>query len=92
MNYITLLGCIVGFSVQQLVSKLNIGTNAPLPCIGNWIIIMSHFTGDINFTRNWIQYRNGFGDFAGSDFWLGNQKMYAVTSKPGMGYMLRVEV
>jgi len=53
---------------------------------------MSHYTGGVNFTRNWNEYKNGFGDSTGSDFWIGNENMYAITNKPGMAYMLRVEV
>jgi len=53
---------------------------------------MQQLKGSVNFTRNWTEYKNGFGDFTGSDFWIGNENMYAITNKPGMAYMLRVEV
>ena len=83
---------VIGFSVQQNVENLPVGVTVPLPCVGNWIILMQQLNGSVNFTRNWTEYKNGFGDFAGSDFWIGNENMYAITNKPGMAYMLRVEV
>jgi len=84
--------CIVGFSVHQHVSKLPVGTTDPLPCISNWIILMSRYSGSFDFIRNWTEYKNGFGDFAGYDFWIGNENMHTITSRPGMAYILRVEV
>src|SRR6218665_171714 len=69
----TYLACIVGCSVQQYVSQLPVGITAPLPCISN---PMSHYTGGVNFTRNWTEYENGFGNFAGSDFWIGNENIH----------------
>ena len=78
--------------MQQLVSRLPEGITVPLPCIGNWIILMSRYNESFDFVRNWTEYKNGFGDFAGSDFWIGNEKMHTITNWPGMTYMLRVEV
>src|SRR6218665_2458344 len=83
---------VVGFFVQQKVENLPVGATDPLPCVSNWVILMQQLKGSENFTRNWTEYKDGFGDFAGSDFWIGNENMYAITNKPGMAYMLRVEV
>ncbi|XP_059179593.1 angiopoietin-4-like [Physella acuta] len=38
---------------------------------GGWVIIQRRVKGDVNFTRNWSDYKNGFGSLAG-DYWLGN--------------------
>ncbi|XP_059179597.1 angiopoietin-related protein 7-like [Physella acuta] len=38
---------------------------------GGWIVIQRRVKGDENFTRNWDDYKNGFGSLAG-DYWLGN--------------------
>ena len=78
--------------MQQNVENLPVGTTDLLPCVSNWIILMQQLKGSVDFTRNWAEYKNGFGDFAGSDFWIGNENIYAITNKPGMAYMLRVEV
>src|SRR6218665_1039619 len=82
----------LGFSVQQNVENLPVGTTNPLPCISNWIILMQQLKGSVNFTRNWTEYKNGFGNFSGSDFWIGNEKIYVITNRSGIEYMLRVEV
>ncbi|XP_059175194.1 angiopoietin-related protein 7-like [Physella acuta] len=38
---------------------------------GGWIVIQQRVSGDVNFTRNWSDYKTGFGFLAG-DYWLGN--------------------
>lgn len=53
---------------------------------------MQRFTGSVDFIQNWADYKNGFGDFSGSDFWTGNEKMYTITNVLGATYMLRIEV
>ena len=83
---------VIGFSVQQDLLNLPVGASVPLPCISNYIILMQQLKGSVNFTRNWVDYRKGFGDFAGPDFWLGNQNIYQITNNAGMQYILRVEV
>ena len=83
---------IVEFLAQQNVVNLPVGASVPLPCISNWIILMQRFKGSADFLRNWTDYKNGFGDFAGSDFWIGNEMMHTITNEPGATYRLRVEV
>ena len=34
----------------------------------------------VNFTRNWTEYSEGFGDLTG-EFWLGNEKLRRLTEK-----------
>ncbi|XP_059175171.1 angiopoietin-related protein 7-like isoform X2 [Physella acuta] len=38
---------------------------------GGWIVIQRRVKGDVNFKRNWSDYKNGFGSLDG-DYWLGN--------------------
>ncbi|XP_059175165.1 angiopoietin-related protein 7-like isoform X2 [Physella acuta] len=47
---------------------------------GGWIIIQRRVKGDVNFTRNWSDYKNGFGSLAG-DYWLGNDWISNLTQK-----------
>lgn len=47
---------------------------------GNWILIQSRETGDVNFFRNWNEYKEGFGNIGG-EFWLGLEKIYELTSE-----------
>ena len=70
------------------------GLNIPILCDtvtdgGGWIIIQRRSTGDVDFYRNWDQYKNGFGTFD-NDFWLGNEKIHTITRNGE--YELRVEL
>ncbi|XP_059142267.1 angiopoietin-2-like [Physella acuta] len=56
---------------------------------GGWIVIQRRFKGDVNFTRNWREYKEGFGTTLG-DYWLGNDWISNLTH---MGYnRLRVDM
>ncbi|KAK6166310.1 hypothetical protein SNE40_023037 [Patella caerulea] len=39
-------------------------------------VIQRRQVGNVNFNRNWTDYKNGFGDMTNGDFWLGLQKVY----------------
>ncbi|XP_059154478.1 ficolin-2-like [Physella acuta] len=45
---------------------------------GGWIIIQRRIKGDVNFTRTWNDYKNGFGSTSG-DFWIGNDVISQLT-------------
>jgi len=68
------------------------GSLVLLPTVDSWIIMMHRFNGSLNFNRNWSDYKNGFGNKGGGEFWLGNEKVYAITAQPGLVYQLRIEV
>ena len=36
--------------------------------------------GTVNFTRNWADYENGFGDLNG-EFWYGLRNIHALTTE-----------
>ncbi|XP_069114329.1 ficolin-1-like [Argopecten irradians] len=55
---------------------------------GPWIVIQRRTVGDVDFYRNWEDYKNGFGDLLG-DFWIGNDNLHRLTSSPRT---LRVEL
>ncbi|KAK3763744.1 hypothetical protein RRG08_059102 [Elysia crispata] len=61
----------------------------PLTDAGGWIVIQRRSTEKINFHRNWVDYRNGFGYFD-DDFWLGNDNIHAITLTGT--YELRVDL
>ena len=56
---------------------------------GGWILIQRRTTGNVDFYRNWADYKRGFGTLD-DDFWLGNDNIHAITSSGE--YELRVEL
>jgi len=65
--------------------------SVPAVSINNWIVIHQRTSTDSNFTNNWSDYKDGFGDLAES-FWMGNEKVYLLTQNGSISYMLRVEM
>lgn len=57
---------------------------------GNWIVILSRYDGNINFFRNWQEYKQGFGNIAG-EYWMGLDKIYELTSSKLHELMIIVE-
>ena len=47
--------------------------------------------GKVKFNRNWVAYRDGFGDLTG-EHWLGLENMYLLTSFTGRYFDLRVDM
>ena len=45
---------------------------------GGWIVIQKRFDGSVDFNRNWVDYKNGFGDVNG-EYWLGNEFVHQYT-------------
>ncbi|XP_069136892.1 ficolin-2-like [Argopecten irradians] len=55
---------------------------------GPWIVIQRRTTGDVDFYRDWSEYKNGFGVLQG-EFWIGNDNLHLLTTTPRI---LRVEL
>ena len=49
---------------------------------GGWIVIQRRNAslGTVNFTRNWEDYENGFGDLDG-EFWIGLKNIHELTNQ-----------
>lgn len=43
-----------------------------------WTVILNRFSGETNFYRNWLEFKNGFGNIA-TEFWIGLDKLYGVS-------------
>ncbi|KAM6460118.1 ryncolin-3-like isoform 2-T2 [Liasis olivaceus] len=46
---------------------------------GGWLVFQRWQDGSVDFYRDWESYKKGFGR-QGSEFWLGNDKIYLLTS------------
>lgn len=68
------------------------GVQVPLLYFNNSIVIMQRLQGNLNFNRSFEDYKNGFGDVAECDFWIGNEMMYRLTNQMGVSFKLHVEV
>ncbi|GFS08426.1 tenascin-R [Elysia marginata] len=55
---------------------------------GGWIVVQRRAVGDVDFYRNWSDYRDGFGNLTG-DFWLGNEDLHKLTNEHS--YQLRID-
>ena len=72
---------------------LPLETWPPFPAFcdfSGWLVIMRHtLYGSIDFNRNFVTYKTGFGDL-NSDFWLGLDKIYQLTNQKNKWYALQV--
>ena len=75
---------------QQNISRSYISNDViPLSTLA-WTIIQRRMNGTVDFYRNWIDYKNGFGDLNG-EFWLGNEKMHQLTNQGRYAYVSNME-
>ncbi|XP_056267566.1 fibrinogen like 1B [Pseudoliparis swirei] len=49
---------------------------------GGWTVFQRRRHGKVDFSRDWVDYRDGFGDFKlwNDEFWLGNERMHSLLS------------
>ncbi|KAK3577305.1 hypothetical protein CHS0354_008398 [Potamilus streckersoni] len=56
---------------------------------GGWTVIQRRVNGDVDFYREWSDYKQGFGDLNGN-FWVGNDNIHALTVQGN--YQLRMDL
>ncbi|XP_052681395.1 angiopoietin-2-like [Crassostrea angulata] len=69
------------------------GGTHEVPCYNDtysWIVIQRRFDGNVDFYRNWNEYKLGFGSI-NTEFWLGNDNIHDLTSVFGYTH-LRIEI
>lgn len=57
--------------------------------------IVQRRDGSVDFRKDWIQYKEGFGYLSPDDtteFWLGNEKIHLLTTSTNMPTVLRIEL
>ena len=58
---------------------------------GGWTVLLKRQDGSVDFNRNWIDYKRGFGNLDG-EHWLGLDNMYLLTHQSGDPPQLRVDL
>lgn len=56
---------------------------------GGWTVFQKRLDGSVDFYRDWIDYKNGFGNLNG-EFWLRLDKINRITNSAS--YELRVDM
>ena len=55
---------------------------------GGWMVFQRRYDGSVEFpTRNWEEYKNGFGNSDG-EYWLGNEMLHLLTTSQPHDYMV----
>ncbi|KAI3371422.1 hypothetical protein L3Q82_024021 [Scortum barcoo] len=57
---------------------------------GGWTLLQRRQDGSVSFNRTWAEYREGFGELDGGEFWLGNNMIHLLTRDRDV--VLRVEL
>ncbi|XP_053387297.1 uncharacterized protein LOC123543147 [Mercenaria mercenaria] len=68
----------LGSGVYKLQNGLNVFCDQTTDG-GGWTVFQRRQNGEVDFYRNWNEYKNGFGDLNG-EFWLGNEHLSILTA------------
>ncbi|XP_040154050.1 fibrinogen-like protein 1 [Anopheles arabiensis] len=58
---------------------------------GRWMVIQNRFDGSVDFYRPWREYKYGFGNNDGGEYWLGLDRIYQFTKNGGAQLMIMLE-
>ncbi|XP_073432499.1 fibrinogen gamma chain isoform X1 [Dendrobates tinctorius] len=60
-----------------------------------WTVLQRRLDGSVDFNKNWVQYKEGFGYLSPTDtteYWLGNEKIHLLSTQSTTPYVLRIEL
>ncbi|XP_066930291.1 ficolin-1-like [Clytia hemisphaerica] len=58
---------------------------------GGWIVFQKRFNNSVDFNRDWEEYKDGFGQINGGEFWLGNEHLHRLTWGKSVQFIFEVE-
>uniref|UniRef100_A0A8D0AWL3 Fibrinogen gamma chain n=1 Tax=Salvator merianae TaxID=96440 RepID=A0A8D0AWL3_SALMN len=84
------------YFIKPLKAKEQFLVYCEIDSLGNgWTVIQRRLDGSEDFKKNWVQYKEGFGHLSPNDkteFWLGNEKIHAITTQTTIPYALRIDL
>ncbi|KAM8968445.1 fibrinogen gamma chain isoform X1 [Sarcophilus harrisii] len=84
------------YFVKPLKAKKQFLVYCEIDSSGNgWTVLQRRVDGSLDFKKNWIQYKEGFGHLSptgNTEFWLGNEKIHLLTTQTTIPYALRIEL
>ncbi|XP_058121131.1 angiopoietin-1-like [Anopheles ziemanni] len=58
---------------------------------GRWMVIQNRFDGSVDFYRPWREYKYGFGNNEGGEYWLGLDRIHQITSSGSYELLIVLE-
>ncbi|XP_054648212.1 fibrinogen-like protein 1 [Dunckerocampus dactyliophorus] len=60
---------------------------------GGWTVMQRRINGAENFTRSWVEYKNGFGNMVADlgELWLGNDNLHYITTQGNYTLTIHLE-
>ncbi|XP_066430780.1 fibrinogen gamma chain [Eleutherodactylus coqui] len=84
------------YYIKPLKAKQQFLVYCEIEPSGNaWTVFQRRLDGSVDFNKNWVQYKEGFGYLSPADtteFWLGNEKIHLMSTQSTIPYVLRVEL
>ncbi|XP_037686796.1 fibrinogen gamma chain [Choloepus didactylus] len=84
------------YFIKPLKAKQKFLVYCEIDSSGNgWTVIQKRLDGSLDFKKNWIQYKEGFGHLSPTgttEFWLGNEKIHLISTQSAFPYALRVQL
>ncbi|XP_041514853.1 fibrinogen gamma chain isoform X1 [Microtus oregoni] len=84
------------YFIRPLKSKQQFLVYCEIDGSGNgWTVLQKRLDGSVDFKKNWIQYKEGFGHLSPTgttEFWLGNEKIHLISMQSTIPYALRIQL